>query len=831
MSMDRITEIIAHFIGDFALSDELGRIRADYREIPAVPDADLELDGLVFKGLRLAPAHEIEDLDPEIVHLPLPPSPFAIFVAPPLPLPGPEHVLETVSAAVPKIELPPLIDASYRPDLVTGQEMPPPSSVAAILHMSNRIEDADFFGPVSAASIAAAAGLSDMLQLMSAQLAALSPLPAPLEALSGSSVGALDWASVTAEILAAAEQLVQSPLGGVVLLGGETLGVHVDGVLTDALPDWQDLLPQFLRDDDADDEAGDGSNAEAMARADGTDEPDDAEASGKADDPEAPNDTGGINGKSVAATDVEGAFDRAMTGLKETGTPAADAQTTPLIVTGANQLINEVTITSNWLDAPVIVVEGDARDLTAISQVNVTFDRDSIAGTSQQDQAPSLVKNAVSITSTSNVAPRDPDHAVQQPVGWAIARITGDLVQVNGVQQYNFASDTDSMRIDVPSSGLRLSGGENQLENLAVLNEFGWTFDLIVVGGNMLEANLIRQMNLALDDDIVAPKVRQAATPQPVPVKTSTGAKDLAPSKTVSHGKSDTSAKSQTSDTGPTTGVAEAVAVQSGTAAPVASAPVTSAPAAASSVAPKTIAPEPAADPVSSAAPATTPVAISTPASVSTQPAVSTPAPAASGAPANLSYNEARIHTQGQDVAAAVPKVLGQASKALTDGAEALGREVLGLDLFEGVELLKVLLIEGDFTTINWIDQINVLGDQDRVEMLQEAIAALPDAQLVTGSNLLVNLASISKLGVDSKIMAKGDAYSDALLHQAGFVEDAAPASGAGLAQLASEAVAFLADGMIETAAADLEAAQTTLDGGLAAMSTSQVDLMQTMLS
>jgi hypothetical protein len=866
MSMDRITEIIAHFIGDFALSDEIGRIRADYEDIPVLPEPDPEREALDFEGLRLTPTHEIEDLDPQIVYQPLPPSPFAIPVAPPQPLPGPEHVIEVVSAATLRIEMAP-VKQMARPEPMSGLEIPPPSSVAAMLWMSNRLEDADVFGLADAAGMALAADLADMLQVLSEQLASLSPLPSPFEALSGSSIGALDWAELTAEITEAAAQLATSPLGGVVLQGGETLGVHVDGVVAETLPDWHDLLPAFLRekeDEEAadtipEDETGSDDDAVEGDSADG----DAGEGDGANDDASGTEAAGhGLVAQGNAGdqattikTVVSGEaadFDKAMNGLQDEASPASDTQETPLVVTGGNQLINEVSITSNWLDAPLIVVEGDAREITAISQVNATFDRDTVTGPAQATHAPhapSMVQNAVSVTSASNPVPRDPDHAGQQPSNWAIARITGDLVQVNGVQQYNFASDTDSLRIDLPSSSLRLGAGENQLENLAVLNQFGWTFDLIVVGGNMIDANLIRQGNLLLDDDIVTTAPSAGATlaaARPV-------GKDAATAGTAQLPASDVSAQATTAATetqAVSSGAAPATSVASAPQ-PI-SAPVTattssqiSAPeatqtttqvSAPASVQKSVVAstPEAASTATPVSAPATTPAAA--PKTAVTEPAPkadAVPASAASptAAPDNLSYNEARIHTQGQDMAAAVPKALAQASKALAEGAEALGREVLGLDVFEGIDLLKVLIIEGDFTTLNWIDQINVLGDSDRVELLKEAIAALPDAQVVTGSNLLANLASIEELGVDSKIMAKGEAFSDALLHQAGFVEDGAPATGVGLTQLASEAVAFLADGMIETAAADIEAAQSTIDGGLAAMSTSQADLMQTMLS
>ncbi|PHP26810.1 hypothetical protein [Limimaricola cinnabarinus] len=791
MSMDRTTEIIAHFIGDFALSVEIGRIRADYEKIRLEPEADPALAALTFKGLRLTPEHPLEELDPQIVYQPLPPSPFAIPVIspPPLQQPGPNDVIEVAPPPAPEVKIV-LSTGDIRIDTVLGHDMPPPSSVAAVLWMSNQLQDADAFGVAPGAILAQAAELAQILEVMSEQVAALSPLPAVLETLSGSPAGALDWAGLTAQITQAAEQNPEAPLGGVVLQGDATLGVHVDGAIADALPDWQDLLPAFLREketeQDAPSDATDGSGAVLPAQGEAADEEEEAQ------DEDAPGDQGTSSegatteaaappaGMTVIETDGKTAFGKAMTGFTDEDTSLTETAQAPLVVTGGNQLVNEVAITSNWLDAPVIVVGGDARELTAISQVNATFDRDAApgaetgaktgtktapeAGAAPGDQPSSMVMNAASITSSSNPAPRDADQVGTSPSGFAIARITGDLVQVNGVQQYNFASDTDSLRIDIPSARLQLSAGENELANLAVLNEFGWTFDLIVVGGNMVDATLIRQTNLLVDDDIVEAKPDPAPAPAKAPLQTS--AKGAAPEET---------AKA-------VTGPGQPMAKQA-------------------------VATDPSGD------------------------TASAPAPAEPAAPGNLSYNEARIHTEGLDVAAKLPKALAEASKSLTEGAEALGREVLGLDLFEGVELLKVLLIEGDFITANWIDQINILGDQDQVEILKAAIAALPEAQIVTEANLLANLASISKKGIDSQIMAEGESYSDALLHQAGFVEEYAPAPGTGLTELASEAVAFLADGMIEAAVAELEAGHAASDSGLAAMSASQADLMQTMLS
>ncbi len=888
MSMDRVTESIAHFIGAFELAEENGRLRAQYDKIAAQRPPDEDLGDIAFKGLHLKPEHPLEDLEPQITYQPLPPTPFWILAMPPRPADAPQPEIVIVMPSPALQDAPGIGSDGAGPRLVLPYELPPPSSVVALFHMINRLDDTDWFGDVDPALMAQMSGLSQLMHTLTEQVLALSPFSAPLPLLAEGTVGTLDWATMTPAIIEAAGQLAGGMLDAVVLLGPEAEGPYVDGVAVDTLPDWQTLWPEFL-------------TREAAAQ--GGEETEGSPAK-RGDEPIG--DDGNESGEIVP--DFVTGWDRALEGLAEGTQPssAAAEQTGPLIVTGANQLVNEVTITSDWLDAPVITVEGDVHRFDAVSQLNMVFDRDQGAVAAG---SPSLAQNAASITTTSD-PDRDETTAGQQPSGWAIARISGDLVQINGLQQYNFANDSDVARIEIGSGGLHLGLGENQLDNLAVLNQFGWVFDLIIVGGQMIDVNLIRQVNLLVDDDTIEQPISTATKPEPQPLPT------LSPTTPVQHAteKSDevgrksipnepeakplSTAPSNVSTVAATelkggAGMDQHLAMNGGVqpgraqakepvsenlqqTAPTAKATSTSehVSAPAKSVSP-TASPEPVAGPPSNGGATTSPNSGKTdPAPVkvgsheagskpmaAAEPAAHTPSaakplpikaeptnidggaddqaaavkplakPAAVPAPENLAYNEARIQTEGQDLVTKLPAALAEASAALAKGAETLEQEILGLDLFEGVELLKVLLIEGDFTTINWIDQINVLGDSDRVELLQEAIAALPGAQMVTGSNLLANIATIVDRGMDTQLMAKGEVYSDALLHQAGLVEEGTPIGANGPAALASEAVAFLADGMIEAGMADLEAAQAEAKAELAAMSASQADLMQTMLS
>ena len=94
------------------------------------------------------------------------------------------------------------------------------------------------------------------------------------------------------------------------------------------------------------------------------------------------------------------------------------------------------------------------------------------------------------------------------------------------------------------------------------------------------------------------------------------------------------------------------------------------------------------------------------------------------------------------------------------------------------------------------IRQTNILGDSDEIQpYLQDVVDTGGEVKVIAGSNVLINSASIAEFGVDSHVYVGGDYYSDAVLHQAELVSSDAPVLPAN--DLASEAVLFLADGMI----------------------------------
>ena len=197
----------------------------------------------------------------------------------------------------------------------------------------------------------------------------------------------------------------------------------------------------------------------------------------------------------------------------------------------------------------------------------------------------------------------------------------------------------------------------------------------------------------------------------------------------------------------------------------------------------------------------------------------------------NLVFNGASITATGLDSYAEMQDNFANAADALGEGGKTVDASVARDSAFEGIDLLRVLYIDGDHTMINSIRQTNVMGDSDQVHLaldnFEAATGAEASVSLVSGSNAAINLAAIDLYGTDSTVHVGGEVYSDALIYQAELIDTGANPLGVNLSQLTSEAVAFLAEGMLTTP--DLP--DTEEIAPTPAPDTTSPDVMQTMLA
>jgi hypothetical protein len=168
----------------------------------------------------------------------------------------------------------------------------------------------------------------------------------------------------------------------------------------------------------------------------------------------------------------------------------------------------------------------------------------------------------------------------------------------------------------------------------------------------------------------------------------------------------------------------------------------------------------------------------------------------------NLLWNEAQVDWTGLDSETAMSDGVADALASLTGGGAFDPFSLGGEDGLAGSEVGILLAVAGDFITEHHLVQINMLSDADTVQLHAAGLehAGFARIDVATGDNVLANVAEVAVNGIDSAVMAGGGVYSDVVIYQAGMYGDApdgfgcdGPPGGA----LASEAVAFLVDGMI----------------------------------
>ncbi|CUH88079.1 hypothetical protein PH5382_02010 [Phaeobacter sp. CECT 5382] len=203
--------------------------------------------------------------------------------------------------------------------------------------------------------------------------------------------------------------------------------------------------------------------------------------------------------------------------------------------------------------------------------------------------------------------------------------------------------------------------------------------------------------------------------------------------------------------------------------------------------------------------------------------------PTSIGSGDNLLFNSATINGIGLDTHEEMSTTMESASESLEAGNVGFNSAVANDPVFEGIDVLRVLYVEGDLMAVNWIEQTNILGDSDQVHLAMANLEGETGAEInvTAGSNAVINLASIHEYGTDSTVSVGGEVYDDALLYQAELIDTDADPIGVDLSALASEAVAFLAEDMLQP---------EVTPGEDAIMATapedfSSADVMQTMLA
>ncbi|MDH4440098.1 MAG: hypothetical protein QE284_06900 [Rhizobium sp.] len=166
----------------------------------------------------------------------------------------------------------------------------------------------------------------------------------------------------------------------------------------------------------------------------------------------------------------------------------------------------------------------------------------------------------------------------------------------------------------------------------------------------------------------------------------------------------------------------------------------------------------------------------------------------------NLLWNQARIGTVGDaDRFEALSQDQVETIASCRDGDATISSDLLSDPAFAGLQALRVLYISGDLINLQYIRQTNILGDSDQIALAMDAIAPNLDADwtIETGSNALLNSATIIDLDSVGKTYVGGQQYSQETLFQAELISSQPDFGNPNADALVSEAVLFLDDSML----------------------------------
>ena len=465
MQLDKISEVISHFIGMFEISVEDARALKTYDDFNIAEAVKEETPDLPSTTINVKAPYTLDDFDPHVPYMGL----------------KPELVLNTVSSSFwytpPEVQLHGHLNPAnlhfHLPHAVGasgGMSLPhiePPGAVAAYINQEIHLSDNDY---VSAGGhgLTFTPVIDDSGHIASLMNAAADISPIDDVSLLGSPD------DMAAAVVTMGEQIEAYDSNGdanVFVLrpdtdGGHISGTYVNGQLVDEAdaPKAEDHL-NILKEQQQDDEtASDGPD-----KNDFNTPPDSSDFM-----------SGWGNGLNNPCVEVE---------------------------TGGNTLINSAVLTNNWVSTSVVAAVGNSYEINAIVQINARCDADAVSSSLNGWAHGNAPDEAFNIAAFKQIDPSAgqaaPTPADGFPANWVVTQVTGDLIMTNWIHQYSFITDNDATVLS--SSGVRtsISTGDNTAINDVSLNELGKYYDLIIIGGNIYDANIIHQMNFLIDNDVI----------------------------------------------------------------------------------------------------------------------------------------------------------------------------------------------------------------------------------------------------------------------------------------------------------------------------------------
>lgn len=474
-AMDKITEEIAHFIGLFHTTVEEARQRDAYPDFSYYTQKD-HLHTEPFISSTFDAPYEFLGFDPDVFYKPpayLRPLEHPSFASwqhhPPI------LVVRDDSPYFPPEQTEEIFPGARIGQAFTVPPIEPPGSVVNYIIQAASLSDDDTFN-VGGSNLEFHPDPVNDAALLKAADDVLSHAPIGHPEMPGSSAELIDVINDIAFQLKALVAAPGSPMETFIEHSPVIEGVYVNGELVEDAPKLEDY---FSFDDE--------ENAEE-------------------NDAESPADEDADNDDAVGADADEDDGPPPNVVISEDGSITIDNSVE--LIAGDNTVVNQAVVKNLWTGATVTAVVGDHVEINAIVQTNAIWDADSITsaidGWNSED-SPNELFNIATFERTDPLEEGSGDQAAAGgfPSAWAITEIQGDLLITNWLEQYVFMTDNDVGILS--SSGVTTSviAGDNTSVNQTSIFELGFSFDLIIVGGSIYDANIIHQTNVLFDNDVV----------------------------------------------------------------------------------------------------------------------------------------------------------------------------------------------------------------------------------------------------------------------------------------------------------------------------------------
>lgn len=181
---------------------------------------------------------------------------------------------------------------------------------------------------------------------------------------------------------------------------------------------------------------------------------------------------------------------------------------------GANVVANIAAVTNTGVIAPTMSVMGDYHQVDMITQAYIYSDNDTngLAPSAQWGDCDSAQQSstvAMNIALFERHTYGDPGSEPETPAegeptfpsDWRVSVIEGDVCFVQWIEQYNFITDNDQMIVTTTGSETSVLLGGNVALNITAYLGISMQYDLVIVGGDMLDMNIISQLAVLYDND------------------------------------------------------------------------------------------------------------------------------------------------------------------------------------------------------------------------------------------------------------------------------------------------------------------------------------------